>query len=197
MNPATSSPVTNVLLTGVGGQGIILASELLSAAALEAGLEVKKSEVHGMAQRGGSVVSHVRFGTRVDSPLIPRGEGNFLVAFEEMEALRYLPLLKKDGVVILNRQKVHTMAMLLGETPYPEDSLQSLKTLPIRLSTVNGPELAREAGNPRTVNVAILGALSSHLGFSREIWSGIIAGRVPEKYVEVNIRAFELGAGSA
>ncbi len=191
--PPAKPTTTGVLFAGVGGQGIILAGELLAEAALAAGLDVKKSEVHGMAQRGGSVISHVRFGELVRSPLIPEGEADFLVAFEEMESLRYLHLLRKDGVLIINRQRIYPLAILLGKETYPDDLLESLRDLPLRLHYVDGQGLAREAGNPRTVNLAVLGALAAHLPFSEEHWSEVIRRRVPARFVEVNEAAFRRG----
>jgi indolepyruvate ferredoxin oxidoreductase beta subunit len=189
----TADRTTGVLLAGVGGQGIILASEILSEVALEAGLDVKKSEVHGMAQRGGSVVSHVRFGPEVASPLITEGQADFLVSFEEMEGLRYLPLLKRDGRMIINRQRIYTLAMLMGEVPYPEEAIEGLDSLPIRLEYVDGPSLSSEVGNPRTANVAVLGRLAGHLDFKPALWSRVIEKRVPARYLEVNLKAFFAG----
>ncbi len=184
---------TGVMFAGVGGQGIILAGELLSEAALAAGLEVKKSEVHGMAQRGGSVISHVRFGTVIASPLIPEGSADYLVAFEEMEGLRYLHLLRKGGTLVLNRQRIPTLAMLLGDEPYPEAALAGLESLPVRVSRVDGPALAAEAGNPKTVNIAVLGVLARQLAFPQELWRDVLKDRLPEKFFSVNWVAFQKG----
>jgi indolepyruvate ferredoxin oxidoreductase beta subunit len=188
---------TGVLMSGVGGQGIILASEVLSEVALLAGLDVKKSEVHGMAQRGGSVISHVRFGSRVASPIIPEGEADILVAFEEMEGLRYLHLVRSGGTVIVNRQRILTLAMLTGSTPYPDDRMSTLGALPLTVRYLDGPAIARAAGNPKTVSVAVLGALATLLSFTDDQWREAIARRIPARIVEVNWSAFVRGRDDA
>jgi indolepyruvate ferredoxin oxidoreductase beta subunit len=188
--------ITNILLSGVGGQGIILASDLAAEAAMAAGNDVKKSEVHGMAQRGGSVVTHLRFGPRVRSPLIPEGEADILVAFEEMEALRYLHLLKRGGTLILNRQRILPLAVLSGKAGYPDAALDSLDSLPLRLVRVDGLGLAARAGNERTVNVAVTGVLSSFLPFGPELWREALQRLVPPRFREVNLEAFRLGRES-
>lgn len=187
------SPVTGVILAGVGGQGIILAGELLAEAALEEGLDVKKSEIHGMAQRGGSVISHVRFGKKVASPLIREGEAEYLLAFEEMEGLRYMRFLKQQGTMIINRQRIYTLSMLLSDEAYPDEMLEKIRGLPISIIDVDGPALAREAGHPKTVNTAVLGVLASRLKFSKELWHEVLKKRLPEKLFEVNWTAFQKG----
>ncbi len=197
MSNASNAATTNVLFAGVGGQGIILASDLLAEAALAAGLEAKKSEVHGMAQRGGSVVSHVRFGPRVWSPLIPEGEADFLVAFEEMEALRYLSLMRPGGMALINRQRIYTLAMLLGDQPYPAEAGRPIPGLPVEMLFVDGPELAARAGHPRTVNVALLGALAARLPIPLDTWLEVISRRLPAKVLAVNREAFKIGTSWA
>lgn len=185
--------ITNILFAGVGGQGILLASDLSAQTALLAGMDVKKSEVHGMAQRGGSVVSHVRFGNTVASPLIPEGEADFLVSFEEMESLRYISLMRPGGTIILNRQRIYTLSMLTGDSAYPDGQIAGIEDLPARLISLDGPSLAREAGNPRTANIVILGALAACLPFEMKLWMEAMERRLPEKFLEINRKAFELG----
>jgi indolepyruvate ferredoxin oxidoreductase beta subunit len=193
MTAGPPARTTNVLFAGVGGQGIILASDLLAEVALAAGLEAKKSEVHGMAQRGGSVVSHVRFGSRVWSPLIPEGEADFLVAFEEMEALRYLAHLRPGGLALINRQRIYTLAMLLGGESYPAEAGRLLTGLPVEMLLVDGLKLAERAGNAKTVNVALLGVLAARLSFSHAIWLEVVSRRLPPKILAVNREAFRIG----
>jgi indolepyruvate ferredoxin oxidoreductase beta subunit len=185
--------VTGVLLAGVGGQGILLAGGLLAEAALAAGLDVKKSEVHGMAQRGGSVVTHVRFGPEVHSPLISEGEADFLVAFEEIEALRYLHLLRPGATLIASLQRIYTLSMLTGAEPYPAQPLEDIRHLPLEVIPLDGVALAREAGNPRTVNLVVLGALAARLPWEQRLWEEVIRRVVPARFLDVNLKAFHLG----
>lgn len=181
--------VTNVFIAGVGGQGILLASEILSSVALSRGLDVKKSEVHGMAQRGGSVVSHVRFGERVHSPVIAENEADLLVSFEKMEALRWIHYLSDDGTVIVNDQEI----VPSGLEEYPEGLGDEIKSRAPGALFLDALALAKEAGNARAVNTVMLGAFSNYLDFPEEDWRKTIEERVPKKTIEVNLRAFELG----
>ena len=181
--------VTNVFIAGVGGQGILLASEILSEAALAQGLDVKKSEVHGMAQRGGSVVSHVRFGDKVYSPVIGEGEADLLVAFEKMEALRWIHYLSPEGTVIVNDQEI----VPSGMERYPEGVDEELAARAGNAHKLNAMELANEAGHARAVNTVMLGAFSNYLDFTTDDWKKAIEARVPPKTIEINLRAFELG----
>jgi len=181
--------VTNVFICGVGGQGILLASEILSEAALAKGLDVKKSEVHGMAQRGGSVVSHVRFGEKVHSPVIAPGEADLLVSFEKMEAVRWIHSLAADGKVIVNDQEI----VPSGLETYPDDVDSQLAERAPDALKIDALGLAREAGHPRAVNVVMLGAFSKFLDFPPEDWQKAIEKRVPPKTREINLKAFELG----
>jgi indolepyruvate ferredoxin oxidoreductase beta subunit len=179
----------DVFISGVGGQGILLASEILSDVALAHGLDVKKSEVHGMAQRGGSVVSHVRFGEKVYSPVIAEGEADLLVSFEKMEALRWVHYVSPEGTVIVNDQEI----VPSGLEQYPDGVDEGLSDRAPRALLIDALRLANEAGHPRAVNTVMLGAFSNYLDFSEEEWRAAIERRVPPKTVDINIRAFELG----
>ena len=163
----------NILFTGVGGQGILLASELTAYAQLDAGFDVKKSEVHGMAQRGGSVEAHLRYGEKVYSPLIEPGKADIQVAFEELEAARYLPYLHKDSAVVVNTQKILPPAVATGQVPYPEGNLEELKNRGIRVVALDAFSVAREIGELRTANVVMVGAMSNFLAVSPQIFMDV------------------------
>lgn len=186
----------NFLLAGVGGQGTILASNVLAEVGLAAGYDVKKSEVHGMAQRGGSVNTHVRWDAeQVHSPLIGLGEADILLVFEEAEALRYASFLKPGGVAVVNQHTIRPITVTSGGAHYPdEDELRGVyRGLTDRLTLVPGTTLARELGNLRVANVILIGALSTFLDVPAETWLEVIESRVPPKYVELNRRAFLRG----
>jgi len=183
----------NIMIVGVGGQGTLLASRILGAAALRAGKQVKLSEVHGMSQRGGSVVTYVKYGDRVDSPVIEPGEADMIIAFEELEAYRSLPYLKKDGVMIVNTQKTNPMPVITGAMEYPENILEKLSEKGIKVVACDALELAKEAGNIKAVNVALIGVMAKNSPLSREIWDGALIDAVPAKFLEVNQKAFSLG----
>jgi indolepyruvate ferredoxin oxidoreductase beta subunit len=185
--------VTNVLMAGVGGQGIILASGVLAQAAAAAGFKVKKSDVHGMAQRGGSVSSHVRFGEVVYSPLIPEGETDILMASEFLEGLRMLPHLRSGGRVVLSTQRILPPTVSRGEQAYPEDILRRVQERDPRAIHLDCLELAREAGDARTATVVLLGALSTLLPFPEINWLQLLEEAVPKKAVKVNLVAFQRG----
>lgn len=185
--------IVNISLVGVGGQGTLLASEILCQVALLSGKDVKKSEVHGMAQRGGSVVSEVRIGPKVHSPLIPVGQTDFLVAFEKLEALRYAHLLLPDGVAMVNDQEIRPVTVSSGQQKWPEDLDRSLKSAFRRLEIVPALKTARELGNVRVANVVMMGALSKHTDIPSEIWLAAIETLVPKRVLEVNLKAFEAG----
>ena len=186
--------ITNVILTGVGGQGILTASEIMSEAAAEAGHDVKKSEVHGMSQRGGSVNSHVRFGKKVYSTLVMKGECDLLLAFEKLEALRMVDFVKKEGAVIVNDQRINPSTVISGAATYPENIEEALKANLKTVNFINALEIAEKAGNPRTANTVLLGAASKWLAsISADIWEEAIARRVPERFIEVNLKAFRMG----
>ena len=190
------SPVTNVLLAGVGGQGVLLGSEVLAEVASLAGFEVKKSEVHGMAQRGGSVVSHLRFGAEVFSPLISRGAADYLVSFERLETLRYLEYLHRGSVVLVNNQEILPLPVSVGKARYPAGIEERLGATGVRAIFVDGQALALAAGNAKAVNAAILGALSAILPFGPGVWEEALRRQIPARLLEVNLRAFALGAAA-
>jgi len=183
----------NVIMVGVGGQGIILASEILSEAALLAGYDVRKSEVHGMAQRGGSVSSHVRFGQSVKSPLIERGCADFMLAFEKVEGLRACDYLRNGATIIMNDQEIVPTTCSTGQSCYPGDVETMIRGLGFKLVVVDAHHLAVQAGTQKAANVALLAGLASFLDIGEDIWTKVIAGRVPKKYLDVNMNAFRLG----
>ena len=190
------SKINNILLTGVGGQGILLASEVLSEVIMLAGYDVKKNEIHGMSQRGGSVVSHVRYGEKVYSPIIPEGEVDILFSFEMLETLRYLPLLRENGRVIVNNLKIAPPAVALGKQAYPDNLGEDIRARFPLTTVVNGLDLALEAGNAKTVNTVLLGALSTMLEFKRSTWLEALNKMVPARLLDVNLKAFELGCNA-
>jgi len=183
----------NILFSGVGGQGILLASELTAYAQLEAGFDVKKSEVHGMAQRGGSVVAHLKYGERVYSPLIEPGTADIQVAFEELEAARYLLYLHKDSAVVVNTQKILPPAVATGKASYPDNILDELKSRGINVVALDAFAIAREIGELRTANVVMVGAMSNFLSVSPQIFLDVIDQRVKKQFCEVNKKAFQAG----
>jgi indolepyruvate ferredoxin oxidoreductase beta subunit len=190
-----SEQVTNILLVGVGGQGILLASEILSETFMLAGYDVKKSEIHGMSQRGGSVVSHVRYGRKVYSPIVPEGKGDILFGFELMETYRSLPLLKKGGAVVANDLRIPPPSVLMGREPYPEGLAERISARFPDFLLVDGQTLAVEAGNVRAANTVLLGAVSRRLDVAEEYWMEALEKMVPKKALEVNRKAFLLGRG--
>lgn len=185
--------ITNILLVGVGGQGILLASEILSEAFMLAGFDVKKSEIHGMSQRGGSVVSHVRFGKEVFSPIVPEGEGDILFGFEILETYRCLPLLKPGAAVVANDLRIAPPSVLLGQEEYPEGIAAKIEASFPDFLLVDGQKLAAEAGNSRAANTVLLGAVSRRLDIGLEHWMQALEKMVPKKAFEVNRKAFDLG----
>jgi indolepyruvate ferredoxin oxidoreductase beta subunit len=182
-----------VLIAGVGGQGILRASDIFSRVIMAAGLDVKKSEVHGMAQRGGCVTSHVRYGVKVYSPLAKKGDVDILVSFEKMDTLRYLDYLKDDGSIIINTEEIYPPAVNLGEAVYPTDVIAMIKKLSYQVKVVDAAALALQAGNIRAVNTVLLGALSDCLSLSTGTWEKILKETFPPKLMEANIEAFRLG----
>jgi indolepyruvate ferredoxin oxidoreductase beta subunit len=183
----------NILICGVGGQGVLLAGDIIAEAAIASGFEAKKSEVHGMAQRGGSVVSHVRYGEKVNSPLIREGEADVILSFEEMETARYLQFLKSGGCLVINRQQVTPMSVATGAADYPADIVERIKQQVKEVVPVDGIKLAEQAGSAKAVNTVLLGALAKRLELAPEKWLEVISRRVPQKTVELNKKAFELG----
>lgn len=183
----------NILFSGVGGQGILLASEITAYSLLAAGFDAKKSEVHGMAQRGGSVTAQLRYGKKVYSPLIEPGCADILVAFEMMEAARYLPYLHKGSKVVVNTQKILPPSVATGKAEYPENVLEVLVNNDISVTTVDALEIAREVGEVKTVNVVMVGAMSAFLPIDPAVCLEVVKQRVPERFLEVNIKAFTAG----
>ncbi len=183
----------NILFSGVGGQGILLASEITAYSLLAAGFDAKKSEVHGMAQRGGSVTAQLRYGAKVYSPLIEPGNADILVAFEMMEAARYLPYLHRGSKVVVNTQKILPPAVATGQTTYPENVLDMLVENDIAVTSVDALDVARAVGEVKTVNVVMVGAMSAFLPIDPSVCIEVIEKRVPERFREVNLKAFEEG----
>ncbi len=190
---AGKNETVNLIFSGVGGQGVLLATELICGAALQAGMDVKKSEIHGMAQRGGSVVSHVRYGEKVYSPIIEKGTADVVVSFELLEAARYLEFLKPDGMVIVNDLRLAPMPVLTGKAEYPMDLDQRLADKAKKVYKLPAQEVANRIGNKNVVNVVILGALSKLLEFDEDHWKGVLDKRVPQRFLEVNRIAFKEG----
>jgi len=187
------SHITNILLVGVGGQGILLASEILAETFMLAGYDVKKSEIHGMSQRGGSVVSHVRFGKEVFSPVVPEGEGDILFGFELLETYRYLPLLKTGATVVVNDYRILPPSILLGQAAYPQALPEKIKSKFPDSLLVDGQGLALQAGDVRAANTVLLGAVSKRLQISDAIWQQALEKMVPRKALEINLKAFAMG----
>lgn len=185
--------IGNILFSGVGGQGILLASEITAYSLLAAGFDAKKSEVHGMAQRGGSVTAQLRYGKKVYSPLIEPGSADILVAFELMESTRYLPYLHSESKVVVNTQKILPPAVATGQTTYPDNIEQLLKDKGISVVSVDALAIAQQVGEVKTVNVVMVGAMSPFLPIDPSVCIDVIEKRVPERFREVNLKAFEAG----
>jgi len=183
----------SVLFVGVGGQGTILASKILTEGLLMSGYDVKMSEVHGMAQRGGSVTTQVRFGEKVYSPLIEKGKVDVIVSFEKSEAARYLPYLKKDGYVVINDYEIHPVPVLTGKEKYPENVNERLTDLVGKTVIIKAAEIAENLGNIKAQNVVLLGALIKVLKLEEINWNEVISAIVPSKAIELNKKAFEAG----
>jgi indolepyruvate ferredoxin oxidoreductase, beta subunit len=183
----------NILFSGVGGQGILLASEITVYGLLAAGFDAKKSEVHGMAQRGGSVTAQLRYGKKVYSPLIEPGCADIQMAFEMMEAVRYLPYLHKGSTVIVNTQRILPPSVATGQARYPEDVLDHLRERQIKVVPVDAFDIARAVGEMKTANVVMVGALSTFLPVDPAVLEEVIRTRVPERFREVNLQAFQAG----
>jgi indolepyruvate ferredoxin oxidoreductase beta subunit len=186
----------NIVITGVGGQGTLLASRILGALAADNNMDVKVSEVHGMAQRGGNVVTYVRIGDKVHSPLVENGQADVVLAFEQLEALRALPYLKTGGIMVTNEQKMMPMPVIMGAAQYPDDILGGLKEK-CRLVSLDALKLAEQAGSLRAVNIVLMGAMAHGMNFDRQSWVNAITECVPPKTLETNLKAFDLGWASA
>ncbi len=186
------SDIKSVLFVGVGGQGTILASKILTIGLIENGYDVKMSEVHGMSQRGGSVSTQVRFGSKVYSPIIGEGSADILVSFEEMEAARYAKFLKKDGKMVVNTSRIPSMPILSGACQYPEGILEALKEQ-VPVMALDATQIASDLGNPKSANVVLLGALIQAMDLHTIDWKSIIAKTVKKNFVDINLKAFEAG----
>ncbi len=187
------NPVFDWVIVGVGGQGTLLASKILGHIALEEGCDVKVSEVHGMAQRGGSVITHVRVGEKVFAPLVSVGCADYLLAFEELEAARAAYFLKPGGALIVNTQRILPMPVITGAAKYPEEPLCPTEDV-CRMQRLDALAIAERCGSQRAVNLVLLGALSKHLPWEKEVWHKAIAACVPPKTLDINIAAFDAGA---
>ncbi|MBE7054294.1 MAG: indolepyruvate oxidoreductase subunit beta [Ruminococcaceae bacterium] len=182
----------NIMIVGVGGQGTLLASRILGNTVISEGYDVKVSEVHGMSQRGGSVVTYVKFGEKVYSPIIDKGEADIILAFEMLEAYRAMPYLKKGGKMIVNSQKIDPMPVITGAMNYPENILEKMEQK-IDVISVDALKLAIEAGNMKAVNVVLIGLMAKNTNISYEKWIETIKTSVPEKFLDANLKAFDLG----
>lgn len=189
--------IYNIMIVGVGGQGSLLASRILGSIFLSKGCDVKVSEVHGMSQRGGSVVTYVRAGDKVSSPLVSVGEADLLIAFEEMEALRWVHYLKKGGTIAVSTQNIFPMPVITGAAKYPEGIIEQIRASGYQCIAVDAATLAAQAGNDKASNVALLGAASGITGIDPAVWEDAIRSNVPPKSLEVNLKAFELGRTAA
>ncbi len=183
----------DVLMVGVGGQGTILASKVLAAAAQAVGYDIKVSEIHGMAQRGGSVVTQVRLGERVYSPLISEGEADVILAFEELEALRWLSYLKPGGTLIINNQQIYPVPVLAGVAEYPQNIIAQIQSRGVNVQVLKALEQAISCGNAKAANVVLLGALAQKLPIEEKIWRDALAATIPPRLLEVNNTAFTAG----
>jgi len=183
----------NVMIVGVGGQGSLLASKLLGRLLLTRGYDIKVSEVHGMSQRGGSVVTYVRFGDKVYSPVIDKGQADYIVSFELLEAARWTEYLKPGGKIIVNTQKINPMPVIIGAAQYPENLVEKMIAAGIDVDAFDALTLAEQAGSAKAVNIVLMGHLSRNFDFTEEEWLEAIAQSVPAKFLELNKAAFMLG----
>ena len=184
--------VKNIMIVGVGGQGTLLASRILGNVVIRSGYDVKVSEIHGMSQRGGSVVTYVKYGDKVNSPIIDKGEADIILAFERLEAYRALPWLKKGGKMIVNDQKINPMPVITGAMKYPEGIIEELKRK-IDLTALDALALAEKAGSVKAVNVTLIGVMAKSTEIPYEVWVDAVKETVPAKALEVNLKAFDLG----
>ena len=182
----------NIMIVGVGGQGTLLASRILGNVIISRGFDVKVSEVHGMSQRGGSVVTYVKYGEKVSSPIVDKGEADIILAFERLEALRALPYLKKGGKMIVNDRAINPMPVITGAATYPQGIVEDLKKS-ADITALDALELAEKAGSAKAVNVVLIGVLAKSTDIPKDAWIETIRTTVPEKFLEVNLKAFELG----
>ena len=182
----------NIMIVGVGGQGTLLTSRIIGKTALSQGYDVKMSEVHGMAQRGGSVVTFVRYGESVSEPVVEEGDADILIAFERLEAMRYAHFLKKDGIIIVNDCRIDPMTVVIGAKEYPENLIEDL-TKNHTVIAIDGASIAKEIGNSKVLNTVVLGVAAKHIGFDKETWLETVRKTVPQKTIEINEKAFLSG----
>ena len=182
----------NIMIVGVGGQGTLLTSRILGSIMLTAGYDVKLSEVHGMAQRGGSVVTFVRYGEKVAEPIVEEGQADVLIAFERLEAMRYVQYLKEDGVLIVNDQRIDPMPVVTGAAQYPENIIENLSKK-YKVYSIDAQSEALKMGNPKVFNIIVLGMAAKHMNFTKEEWLDVIEKTVPPKTIDINKRAFIKG----
>ncbi len=183
----------NIMIVGVGGQGSLLASRLLGNVFMQKGFDVKVSEVHGMSQRGGSVVTYVKAGEQVYSPTIEPGEADAIVSFEQLEGARWISYLKKDGTLIVNTQKIDPMPVITGAVAYPENLLEKCRNLGAKVVDVDALSLAEQAGSAKATNVVLMGVLAKLMNIEEEVWQNALIACVPQKFMELNQKAFALG----
>jgi len=183
----------SIMIVGVGGQGTLLASKILGRLVMGEGYDVKVSEVHGMSQRGGSVVTYVRYGDKVYSPVITEGEADYIVAFEKIEAARYVSALANGGTVIVNTQEIDPMPVIIGKTEYPSDVLEKISANGIKVDSFDALSMAEQAGSSKAVNIVLMGRLAKYMSIEKAKWIEVIENTVPEKFKEMNLKAFEFG----
>ena len=184
---------TSIMIVGVGGQGSLLASKLLGRLLMDEGYDVKVSEVHGMSQRGGSVVTYVRYGEKVYSPIITEGEADIIISFEKLEAARYAKYLKKDGLIVVNTQQIDPMPVIIGAAQYPVDVLDELTAKGLNIEALDALTLAEQAGSSKAVNIVLMGKAAKQFNIPYERWIKAIENTVAERFVEMNKKAFDLG----
>lgn len=189
------SEVKNIMIVGVGGQGALLASKTLGQVLLDSGFDVKVSEVHGMSQRGGSVVTYVRYGKKVYSPIVDKGQADFIVSFEMLEAARYTEYLKTDGQIVVNTQNIDPMPVITGAAEYPTNLQEKIQAANIKIDALDCLSLAEQAGTSKAVNIVLMGRLSKYMGFPLETWLQAIEKLVKPQFLEINKKAFLLGRG--
>ena len=183
----------NIMMVGVGGQGTLLASKVLGNVALKMNYDVKVSEVHGMSQRGGSVVTYVKFGDKVYSPLIELGEADIIIAFEQLEALRWMEYLKKSGKMIINSQVINPMPVISGKAKYPEDIINKIKSIYSGTESIDAYKIAKECGNVKSVNIVLLGLMAKSTEIDKAVWLEAMKDVIPQRLLEDNVKAFEAG----
>ena len=183
----------SIMIVGVGGQGSLLASRLLGNVLLQMGYDVKVSEVHGMSQRGGSVVTYVKYGDKVSSPIVCKGEADIIISFEQLEAARWLPYLKKGGHLVTSTQKIDPMPVITGAAEYPDDIIEKIKAQGVDVIAVDALSLAEMAGTAKASNVVLMGVVSTKMAFALDVWEKAVEQCVPEKFLELNKKAFKLG----